>query len=353
MNVDRCPLEIWTFIFSLACTDGGFTGRSLSLVSKSFREASIPVKLQCISVIGPTQISSFASLLKQIPTSHRLIRSLFISTLKLHQNSSESELVNDRDDDGDGGDDDDSNSGYEFGESEENLDEKLDNDVLEWYQLKDNVHDILQTVAPHVTILDLHTSYSRDFFLPPVWLPQIVDLSLYGSVLEDYDDWQTYSMSKPFTTLRCLRLGYFDSFSSELFVRIKIMAPNINELHLPCHPALTRERRLEVALGICEPRPSDFVNLRGGGVAVPTLPLSVKKVYVQMDWRPAPWVKQNVDEFERVQREDTSGRLAFVESRAFGSFSIDELDWWERMVVHKGWLERNEAFNFRSKSIPL
>jgi hypothetical protein len=67
---------------------------------------------------------------------------------------------------------------------------------------------------------------------------------------------------------------------------------------------------------------------------------------VHMDWRPSPWVKQNVDEFERVQREDKSGRLAFVKARTFGSVAFDELFLWECKVVHKGWLERNETFDF-------
>jgi hypothetical protein len=75
---------------------------------------------------------------------------------------------------------------------------------------------------------------------------------------------QTCFKSKPFTTLRRLRLGYFDSFSLKLFKDIRTMAPNMNELHLPCDPALTREHVLEVALGMCEPK------------------------YVQMDRRPPP-----------------------------------------------------------------
>ncbi|KAF7973305.1 hypothetical protein HWV62_15627 [Athelia sp. TMB] len=47
--MDRVPFEIWIKIFSFACTDAGFTGRSLSLVSKFVRDASAQVKLQKIA----------------------------------------------------------------------------------------------------------------------------------------------------------------------------------------------------------------------------------------------------------------------------------------------------------------
>ena len=37
-SMETCLIEVWHEIFAIACTDGGLTGRSLSLVSKHFHE---------------------------------------------------------------------------------------------------------------------------------------------------------------------------------------------------------------------------------------------------------------------------------------------------------------------------
>ncbi|KAJ3482182.1 hypothetical protein NLI96_g7152 [Meripilus lineatus] len=77
--MNRCPLEICLSIFSLACTDEGYTGRSLSLVSKAFADASRPVQLQSIALHGPSQICGFASMLKKRNDCDRRVRNLFVS----------------------------------------------------------------------------------------------------------------------------------------------------------------------------------------------------------------------------------------------------------------------------------
>ncbi|KAE9407440.1 hypothetical protein BT96DRAFT_132868 [Gymnopus androsaceus JB14] len=63
--MDRCPPEICHIIFLLACTDGGYTGRSLSAVSKSIRSISRPTMLQSMSIIGYDQLLAFLNLLEQ------------------------------------------------------------------------------------------------------------------------------------------------------------------------------------------------------------------------------------------------------------------------------------------------
>jgi len=306
------------------------------------------VKFQCISVAGPIQLSSFANLLQQMSISQRRIRSLFLSTASL---SRESEAVGSSGGHGSGGSgndhkDDDSDYDREDGDLDDEFSKEEDWDakVDLWYQLERSIRCILSAVAPTVITLELYTHYSREFFLTPVWLPHIVNLSLYGDVLEEDNDWQTYSMSKPLNTLRCLRLAFFDSFSSELFLRIKLMAPNLCGLHLPCHPDLVHDRVFEVALGRCEPQP---VELRDGSVAVATLPSSVK-MFMHKDWPLSPWVTQKVEEFERIKQEDTSGRMVFEDVRHFvkGVFLVSELSWLECTIVHKSWLERNEAIDF-------
>lgn len=76
--MEKVPLEIWTCIFNLACTDTGITGRSLSLVSHFFHEASKPFKLQSIAVYGEEQAMDFCDLLNHTPIQFRNIRNLLI-----------------------------------------------------------------------------------------------------------------------------------------------------------------------------------------------------------------------------------------------------------------------------------
>ncbi|KAI0081535.1 hypothetical protein K474DRAFT_1587422, partial [Panus rudis PR-1116 ss-1] len=63
----QCPAEIWTKIFSFACTDGGYTGCSLSRVSRYFRDASLPVKLQTVSLHGERSACLFLNMLRSRP----------------------------------------------------------------------------------------------------------------------------------------------------------------------------------------------------------------------------------------------------------------------------------------------
>ncbi|KZP08182.1 hypothetical protein FIBSPDRAFT_939142 [Athelia psychrophila] len=73
------PSEIWRNISSEACTDTGFTGLSLSLVSKFVHAASEPVKLQSVALFGPHRITAFDSFLLEVPAHLRRVRYLFIS----------------------------------------------------------------------------------------------------------------------------------------------------------------------------------------------------------------------------------------------------------------------------------
>jgi len=63
----HCPVEILTKIFSFACTDGGYTGRSLSLVSTHFHDASLPVKFQSIILRGFDQTKAFCTFIQSSP----------------------------------------------------------------------------------------------------------------------------------------------------------------------------------------------------------------------------------------------------------------------------------------------
>src|ERR1700733_10889852 len=76
--IKNCPTEIWGRIFSLACVDDGFTGRSLSRVSRYIKEASKPYKYQCLAV-KDHQLRPLALVFKKLPADKRRVRCLFLS----------------------------------------------------------------------------------------------------------------------------------------------------------------------------------------------------------------------------------------------------------------------------------
>ncbi|KAI0722274.1 hypothetical protein C8T65DRAFT_704799 [Cerioporus squamosus] len=61
--MDRLAVELLEQIFLLACTDGGFTGASLSRVSKHIREVARPVRFHTIALLSPHpgKLEQFAS----------------------------------------------------------------------------------------------------------------------------------------------------------------------------------------------------------------------------------------------------------------------------------------------------
>ncbi|KAI0052065.1 hypothetical protein FA95DRAFT_1554041 [Auriscalpium vulgare] len=64
--MNSCPPEIHAQIFSLACTDDGFTGRSLSHVSRYVRQASAPFQWQSLVISGARKTKKFAELLDEL-----------------------------------------------------------------------------------------------------------------------------------------------------------------------------------------------------------------------------------------------------------------------------------------------
>lgn len=63
--IDNLPLETLQRIFELACTDDGYTGNSLSLVSKGIRAAARTTRFHCISLVAtPRRLQAFLELYK-------------------------------------------------------------------------------------------------------------------------------------------------------------------------------------------------------------------------------------------------------------------------------------------------
>ncbi|KAF8877280.1 hypothetical protein BD779DRAFT_116767 [Infundibulicybe gibba] len=74
----QLPVELLTHIFTLACKDNGITGRSLSLVSKAFREAVEPVVLRTLNLHSAGHVSWLERLLATNPSAKNAIRHLHI-----------------------------------------------------------------------------------------------------------------------------------------------------------------------------------------------------------------------------------------------------------------------------------
>ncbi|EKM49540.1 uncharacterized protein PHACADRAFT_178962 [Phanerochaete carnosa HHB-10118-sp] len=75
---DRCLVELWTKIITLACADRGYTGRSLSLVSRMMRDIVEPVHFQSVSLVHEEQLLAFSSLLYARRRSPPVTRHLFV-----------------------------------------------------------------------------------------------------------------------------------------------------------------------------------------------------------------------------------------------------------------------------------
>lgn len=73
------PPELHAYIFAFACSDGGYTVKALSLVSKYFRDVARPYLYQSLSLSGVDQIMVAASKLENTPPHLRQIQHLFIS----------------------------------------------------------------------------------------------------------------------------------------------------------------------------------------------------------------------------------------------------------------------------------
>ncbi|KAI0642166.1 hypothetical protein C8Q79DRAFT_1013465 [Trametes meyenii] len=95
--MDTLPLETKQQIFALACTDGGSTGNSLSLTSKSIREASRTSRFHTVYLIADhVRLEAFVALydreLKKDRGDKPHIRHLFIKFCRTPVPTNESEL---------------------------------------------------------------------------------------------------------------------------------------------------------------------------------------------------------------------------------------------------------------------
>ena len=76
--MEHCPVEVWQKILTFACTDGGYTGCSVSLVSRFMRLAVLPVRFCSVELTSQDRLLIFSALLSSWE-SRANIRHLFVS----------------------------------------------------------------------------------------------------------------------------------------------------------------------------------------------------------------------------------------------------------------------------------
>ena len=91
-TMEHCPVELLHVIASYACTDGGRTGSSLSLVSRHIRTATSQARFQSVVLNSRANIHTFADIARR-PDLHLGIRTLFVATFRDVQLSGDSSLA--------------------------------------------------------------------------------------------------------------------------------------------------------------------------------------------------------------------------------------------------------------------
>ncbi|EPQ53780.1 hypothetical protein GLOTRDRAFT_131111 [Gloeophyllum trabeum ATCC 11539] len=143
------PVEIWEPIFSLACTDDGRTGCSLSLVSKFIHKVSAPLRYQSVLLEGITQMSSFLRVMKGNPESTPKVECLLLCDRSPDLCHVDKESCSD---------------------TPQALSQA-------WRAV---LHELLPVVSHYLRTLTVFTHARRDFLLPDVSLPMLEELIIHG-----------------------------------------------------------------------------------------------------------------------------------------------------------------------------
>ncbi|GJE99617.1 hypothetical protein PsYK624_158880 [Phanerochaete sordida] len=61
--MNHFAIETWLQVLKLACTDGGYTGRSLSLVCRKMRDIVEPIRFQTVSLVDAKKLKAFVRII--------------------------------------------------------------------------------------------------------------------------------------------------------------------------------------------------------------------------------------------------------------------------------------------------
>ncbi|KAJ6514907.1 hypothetical protein C8R47DRAFT_495629 [Mycena vitilis] len=291
--LDQCPAEICAHIFGFACRDAGYTGSSLSLVSRYIHEASKPAKLQSIALVGRPQILAFAQLLDRTPTHLRTTRYLFING---QESEAEMEIIVHAAYAGK------SKAWTEFDVYKSSARDNVDPERLiqlekeferqqeEMSKCMDDfgreganaVESILLNLGPTIEILDIALNeYSAKMLRNPISLPRLEDLTTRCGFPLRYHDSPVLKPSHSLRHLHVVESNEQWSWATLYFTNgISYFAPSLTHLRLS---QLEQDEAtityLESAIGVSEPI-----------ATVPQLPLSLELVVIQPAVAPDPHI---------------------------------------------------------------
>ncbi|KAJ7933763.1 hypothetical protein B0H13DRAFT_681857 [Mycena leptocephala] len=287
------PPEIWTEIFSFACTDDGSTGRTLSAVSRAVHIISKPLKYQSVCVLGPEQLLKLLRVLCALSPGARKVRYLFVGGLD------ESAGV-----EGGGRLGDHSAEGHR----QLNVDTRMDVTEQALFQ-------ILHLISPSLVALHIHrTKIHRPSVLLDMELPMLSELTLYGP-------FKSSSLPPPlFPSLRRIRIHHFVHHPTRFLEHIVHAAARITHLHVPQCSFSTYD--VQVALGIV----SDS--------KTPQLPNSIQRLVIELETVPSSpesWAsniraEQRVRKLQKISQRD--GRIRLVDGRDHGIPVVEAKEKW-------------------------
>jgi len=323
-------MEIWNQIFTLACTDNGFTGRSLSLVSRYIHKTSKSAKLQSLSVTKPQQIHALARLIAETPPKYRRVRYLFIASPVP--------------------DDDENDDREAESEEEESITSAVDvaEEVLAAFQ------HILEALAPNLTTLHVHFPFHRkSLFLPTTaTFPSLVELTLYGPY-SDYDNSSSptsedNSIKLPslsnrpplFPSLRRLHLADCDRDMTGCFGRIASVAPSLTHLCLPYQFYMADSILIGLGTRVVS-RTHSSTSSSSHGFAVETLPSTIEMVLVDPGPRYTGWcgtgkLRHYRDQQSFRQAVKVDKRVYILKERPNGVKDAEKY-WLDRIEGGEGW----------------
>ncbi|KAJ6594403.1 hypothetical protein B0H19DRAFT_1095356, partial [Mycena capillaripes] len=272
--METIPPEIWTEIFSFACTDDGSTGRALSTVSRAVHIICKPLKYQSICVLRPDQLLKLLGVLFALAPETRKVRYLFVASLDECERGDHS-----------------AESGREF-----HVDSKMD--VIEHA-----LFEILHLISHSLEALHIHrTRIYRPSVLLDMELPVLSDLTLHGPFKST-----NLPSAVLFPSLRRIHIHHFVHHPTRFLEQIIHAAPLMTHLHVPQRSFSTYD--VQVALGFSQP----IVSLSES----PQLPKSLQKLVIEFDpasSSPASWAtcireEQRLRRFRKLSQRDARIRL--------------------------------------------
>ncbi|KAI1796052.1 hypothetical protein LXA43DRAFT_1090149 [Ganoderma leucocontextum] len=155
-DLTSIPTEIWQNIITLACTDGGSTGRSLILTSKLFHAQANDSRFTSLALFSLDQAERFLAFVRSRPSEWRYpVRHLWLSFLN--------DCLN--------------------GWGRESILSAKDDSDLEWHMRFDRaMHDLLALVAPALRTLTLSQGDRQRLPCFRLDFPMLKELTVWGNI---------------------------------------------------------------------------------------------------------------------------------------------------------------------------